>query len=146
MAKYVAAIDQGTTSTRCMIFDHSGSIICFDQREHEQIYPKPGWVEHNPDEIWERTQGVVRGALTKGGIDVADIAAVGITNQRETAVVWNRKTGRGRKKGRSDEDLSRDLADETADLLGHVLLFAHNNRIDLASAIERKWLFRPDEG
>lgn len=94
MAKYVAAIDQGTTSTRCMIFDHSGSIICFDQREHEQIYPKPGWVEHNPDEIWERTQGVVRGALTKGGIDVADIAAVGITNQRETAVVWNRKTGR----------------------------------------------------
>ena len=94
MAKYVAAIDQGTTSTRCMIFDHSGSIICFDQREHEQIYPKPGWVEHNPDEIWERTQGVVRGALSKGGIDVADIAAVGITNQRETAVVWNRKTGR----------------------------------------------------
>ncbi len=94
MAKYVAAIDQGTTSTRCMIFDHSGSIICFDQREHEQIYPKPGWVEHNPDEIWERTQGVVRGALQKGGISVADIAAVGITNQRETAVVWNRKTGR----------------------------------------------------
>ncbi len=94
MAKYVAAIDQGTTSTRCMIFDHSGSIICFDQREHEQIYPKPGWVEHSPDEIWERTQGVVRGALSKGGIDVADIAAVGITNQRETAVVWNRKTGR----------------------------------------------------
>ena len=94
MAKYVAAIDQGTTSTRCMIFDHSGSVICFDQREHEQIYPKPGWVEHNPDEIWERTQGVVRGALQKGGIDVKDIAAVGITNQRETAVVWNKKTGR----------------------------------------------------
>jgi len=68
-------------------------VICFDQREHEQIFPKPGWVEHNPDEIWERTQGVVRGALQKGGIDVADIAAVGITNQRETAVVWNKKTG-----------------------------------------------------
>jgi len=94
MAKYVAAIDQGTTSTRCMIFDHSGSVICFDQREHEQIYPKPGWVEHNPDEIWERTQGVIRGALQKGNIDVGDIAAVGITNQRETAVVWNRKTGK----------------------------------------------------
>jgi len=93
MAKYVAAIDQGTTSTRCMIFDHAGSVICFDQREHEQIFPKPGWVEHNPDEIWERTQGVVRGALQKGGIAVADIAAVGITNQRETAVVWNKKTG-----------------------------------------------------
>ncbi|MFV9506991.1 MAG: glycerol kinase GlpK [Oscillochloridaceae bacterium umkhey_bin13] len=94
MAKYVAAIDQGTTSTRCMIFDHSGSVICFDQREHEQIYPKPGWVEHNPDEIWERTQGVIRGALTKGNIEPSDIAAVGITNQRETAVVWNKKTGR----------------------------------------------------
>jgi glycerol kinase len=94
MAKYVAAIDQGTTSTRCMIFDHSGSVICFDQREHEQIYPKPGWVEHNPDEIWERTQGVIRGALQKGNIDVKEIAAVGITNQRETAVVWNKKTGR----------------------------------------------------
>ncbi|MEI8166566.1 MAG: glycerol kinase GlpK, partial [Chloroflexales bacterium] len=94
MATYVAAIDQGTTSTRCMIFDHAGSVICFDQREHEQIYPKPGWVEHNPDEIWERTQGVIRGALQKGHIDVKEIAAVGITNQRETAVVWNRKTGR----------------------------------------------------
>jgi glycerol kinase len=94
MAKYVAAIDQGTTSTRCMIFDHSGSVICFDQREHEQIYPKPGWVEHNPDEIWERTQGVIKGALQKGNIDVKDIAAVGITNQRETAVVWNKKTGK----------------------------------------------------
>lgn len=94
MAKYVAAIDQGTTSTRCMIFDHSGSVICFDQREHEQIYPKPGWVEHNPDEIWERTQGVIKGALQKGNIDVKEIAAVGITNQRETAVVWNKKTGK----------------------------------------------------
>jgi len=94
MAKYAAAIDQGTTSTRCMIFDHSGSVICFDQREHEQIYPKPGWVEHNPDEIWERTQGVVRGALQKGNLDTKDIAAVGITNQRETSVVWDKKTGR----------------------------------------------------
>ncbi len=94
MAKYVAAIDQGTTSTRCMIFDHAGNVICFDQREHEQIYPKPGWVEHNPDEIWERTQGVIRGALQKGNIDVKEIAALGITNQRETAVVWDRKTGR----------------------------------------------------
>ncbi len=94
MAKYVAAIDQGTTSTRCMIFDHSGSVVCFDQREHEQIYPQPGWVEHNPDEIWERTQGVIRGALQKGAIDVKEIAAVGITNQRETTVVWNKTTGR----------------------------------------------------
>ncbi|WP_287156095.1 glycerol kinase GlpK [Chloroflexus sp.] len=94
MAKYAAAIDQGTTSTRCMIFDHSGNVICYDQKEHEQIYPRPGWVEHSPDEIWERTQSVIRGALSKGGLSASDIVAVGITNQRETTVVWNRKTGR----------------------------------------------------
>ncbi|WP_322495244.1 glycerol kinase GlpK [Chloroflexus sp.] len=94
MAKYAAAIDQGTTSTRCMIFDHSGNVVCYDQKEHEQIYPRPGWVEHSPDEIWERTQSVIRGALNKGGISTGDIVAVGITNQRETTVVWNRKTGR----------------------------------------------------
>ncbi|MEI7643112.1 MAG: glycerol kinase GlpK [Chloroflexales bacterium] len=94
MTKYVAAIDQGTTSTRCMIFDHSGSVICYDQKEHEQIYPKPGWVEHSPDEIWERTQSVIRGALDKGKLSVSDLAAVGITNQRETTVVWNKKTGK----------------------------------------------------
>lgn len=94
MAKYAAAIDQGTTSTRCMIFDHSGNVICYDQKEHEQIYPRPGWVEHSPDEIWERTQSVIRGTLSKGGLSASDIVAVGITNQRETTVVWNRKTGR----------------------------------------------------
>ncbi len=94
MATYAAAIDQGTTSTRCMIFDHSGNVICYDQKEHEQIYPRPGWVEHSPDEIWERTQSVIRSALSKGGLSASDIVAVGITNQRETTVVWNRKTGR----------------------------------------------------
>lgn len=94
MAKYVAAIDQGTTSTRCMLFDHGGSVIAVDQREHEQIFPRPGWVEHNPDEIWERTQGVVQGALQKANASTADLVAVGITNQRETAVVWNKKTGK----------------------------------------------------
>jgi glycerol kinase len=77
-----------------MIFDHSGNVICYDQKEHEQIYPRPGWVEHSPDEIWERTQSVIRGALSKGGLSASDIVAVGITNQRETTVVWNRKTGR----------------------------------------------------
>jgi glycerol kinase len=94
MAKYAAAIDQGTTSTRFMVFDHAGKVVCFDQKEHEQIYPKPGWVEHSPDEIWERTQSVIRGALQKGNIDPKDIAAVGITNQRETALVWDKKTGK----------------------------------------------------
>jgi len=94
MAKYAAAIDQGTTSTRFMVFDHAGKVVCFDQKEHEQIFPKPGWVEHSPDEIWERTQSVIRGALAKGNIDPKDLAAVGITNQRETAVVWDKKTGK----------------------------------------------------
>ena len=94
MPKYVAAIDQGTTSTRCILFDHAGNIVSADQEEHEQIYPKPGWVEHDALEIWERTQGVVRGALEKSGAEVGDIASIGITNQRETTVVWERQTGR----------------------------------------------------
>ena len=76
-----------------MIFDHGGQVVAVDQREHEQIYPQPGWVEHDPKEIWYRTQQVVDGALQKGGVDVSDIQAVGITNQRETAVVWDRNTG-----------------------------------------------------
>lgn len=93
MPHYSAALDQGTTSTRCIIFDHSGRIVCCDQKEHEQIYPRPGWVEHNPIEIWSRAQEVIRGALTKGNVNPQDIAAVGVTNQRETTVVWDRKTG-----------------------------------------------------
>jgi glycerol kinase len=93
MATYVAAIDQGTTSTRCMIFDHGGNVIASDQREHEQIFPRSGWVEHNPMEIWQRTQSVVVAALEKAQINRTDLAAVGITNQRETTVVWDRKTG-----------------------------------------------------
>ena len=93
MSKYVAAIDQGTTSTRCMVFDHAGKVISIDQKEHEQIFPQPGWVEHSPTEIWDRAQDVVKGALEKGSLQTSDLAAVGITNQRETTVVWNRKTG-----------------------------------------------------
>src|SRR5271157_3348685 len=94
MAKYVGALDQGTTSTRFMIFDHSGGVVGIDQKEHEQIYPKPGWVEHDPAEIWTRCVEVIRGALKKAGITAADLAAVGVTNQRETTVVWDRKTGK----------------------------------------------------
>ena len=93
MPKYVAAIDQGTTSTRFIIFDHEGSVIAVDQKEHRQIYPKPGWVEHDPIEIWERTQEVIRGALSKGSISPNDIAAIGITNQRETTLIWDETTG-----------------------------------------------------
>ena len=94
MAQYVGALDQGTTSTRFMIFDHSGGVVAIDQKEHEQIFPKPGWVEHDPLEIWTRCVEVIRGALAKAGIKAGDLAAVGITNQRETAVVWDRKTGK----------------------------------------------------
>jgi glycerol kinase len=94
MSKYVAAIDQGTTSTRCMIFNHKGESVAIDQMEHEQIYPKPGWVEHDPMEIWARTQDVVKGAMDKLGASAKDIAAVGITNQRETTVVWDKNTGK----------------------------------------------------
>ncbi len=94
MAKYVGALDQGTTSTRFMIFDHAGGVVGIDQKEHEQIYPKPGWVEHDPAEIWTRCVEVIRGALAKAGIAAADLAAVGVTNQRETTVVWDRQTGK----------------------------------------------------
>jgi len=94
MAKYVAAIDQGTTSTRFMVFDQRGQVVSVDQKEHTQIYPKPGWVEHNPLEIWLRVQEVIHGGLAKAGVDPREIAAVGITNQRETAVVWEKATGR----------------------------------------------------
>ncbi|MBI3647405.1 MAG: glycerol kinase GlpK [Actinobacteria bacterium] len=93
MTKYVGAIDQGTTSSRFMIFDHGGNVIGVDQKEHEQIYPKPGWVEHDPKEIWTRTNEVIKGALKKAGLSPSDLAAVGVTNQRETTVVWDRKTG-----------------------------------------------------
>src|SRR5918998_23234 len=93
MAKYAAALDQGTTSSRCMVFDHGGKVVSVVQKEHEQIYPKPGWVEHDPMEIWQRCQEVMQEALDAAGASADDIAGVGITNQRETTVVWDRNTG-----------------------------------------------------
>ncbi|MDO0972632.1 glycerol kinase GlpK [Mycolicibacterium frederiksbergense] len=94
MPDFVAAIDQGTTSTRAMIFDHAGAEVGRHQLEHEQIMPQPGWVEHNPVEIWERTASVLTSVLNNTNLQPEDIAALGITNQRETTLVWNRKTGR----------------------------------------------------
>jgi glycerol kinase len=94
MAKYAAAVDQGTTSTRFMIFDHSGAVVGIDQKEFPQIYPKPGWVEHDPMAIWGSTESVIAGALAKTGVDPKDISAVGVTNQRETTVVWEKATGK----------------------------------------------------
>src|SRR5205085_7146390 len=94
MAKYAAAVDQGTTGTRFMVFSHDGRVVASDYQEHEQIYPKPGWVEHNPMEIWEKTQRVIKGSMQKKGIKADEISGIGITNQRETAVVWEKKTGK----------------------------------------------------
>jgi glycerol kinase len=94
MPKYIAAVDQGTTSTRFIIFDRTGHVVAVDQKEHKQIYPKPGWVEHDPLEIWERTREVIRSALAKAKCAVSDLAAVGVTNQRETTVVWDKNTGK----------------------------------------------------
>lgn len=94
MPKYVASIDQGTTSTRCMIFDHTGQVINLSQKEHEQIYPQPGWVEHDPLEIWKRTQEVIGECIARVKILPSDLSAIGITNQRETTVVWDRHTGK----------------------------------------------------
>jgi glycerol kinase len=92
--QYIGAIDQGTTSTRFCVFDRGGRIVASAQKEHEQIYPRPGWVEHNPEEIWQATQEVTARALQQGGIRAAELAAIGITNQRETTVVWDRRTGK----------------------------------------------------
>ncbi|MDM8553439.1 glycerol kinase GlpK [Desulfococcaceae bacterium HSG7] len=94
MAKYVGALDQGTTSNRFIIFDPNGRIISIDQKEHEQIFPQPGWVEHNPIEIWQNAQDVIRGALAKAQLSGTELAAIGITNQRETTMLWDKNTGK----------------------------------------------------
>src|SRR5437868_10737985 len=98
---YVGAIDQGTTSTRFMVFDKAGAVVCAAQKEHEQIFPAPGWVEHNAEEILHRTYEVIAEALTKRGLKPGDLAGIGITNQRETTIVWERATGK-----RSEEHTS----------------------------------------
>lgn len=94
MSNYLGAIDQGTTSTRFIVFDRTGRIVSAAQKEHEQIYPKPGWVEHDPEEIWRRTQEVIADAMQQRVFRPKDLAAIGITNQRETTILWNRKTGK----------------------------------------------------
>lgn len=94
MADFIGAVDQGTTSSRFMIFDHGGNEVARHQLEHEQILPRPGWVEHDPVEIWERTNSVIQNALRTAGLNGTDLDAIGITNQRETTVVWDPRTGR----------------------------------------------------
>jgi glycerol kinase len=94
LANYIGAIDQGTTSTRFIVFDRAGRVVTIAQKEHEQIYPEPGWVEHDPEEIWQGTREVIAEAMAKASLQPSDLAAIGITNQRETTIVWNRKTGK----------------------------------------------------
>ena len=94
MKKYILALDQGTTSSRAIVFNNSGLPVATAQKEFTQYFPEPGWVEHNAEEIWSTQAGVAIEAMTKAGIESSDIAAIGITNQRETTVVWNRKTGK----------------------------------------------------
>src|SRR5438874_4967198 len=93
MPAYVLALDQGTTSSRAILFDHAGSIAAVAQKEFRQIFPKPGWVEHDPNEIWSSQAGVASEVLARAGASPADVAAIGITNQRETTIVWDRHTG-----------------------------------------------------
>ena len=93
MAKYIMALDAGTTSNRCILFNESGEMCSVSQREFPQYFPKPGWVEHDPEEIWDTTLEVARTAMLKMKVPARDIAAIGITNQRETTVVWDRSTG-----------------------------------------------------
>ncbi|MHB8813562.1 MAG: FGGY family carbohydrate kinase, partial [Steroidobacteraceae bacterium] len=94
MSRYVGAIDQGTTSTRFIVFDRKGDIVSVAQKEHQQLYPQPGWVEHDPLEIIRNTDEVISAALARGKLRASDLAAVGITNQRETTVLWVNSTGR----------------------------------------------------
>jgi glycerol kinase len=131
VSRFVMALDQGTTSSRAILFDESGAVVAVDQHEFPQHFPRPGWVEHGPDEIWESQLRAGRGALAKAGARGADVAAIGITNQRETAVVWDRKTGepihraivwQSRQTAGICEDLrARGLADEVRKRTGLVI-------------------------
>src|SRR5262245_55135139 len=91
--RYILALDQGTTSSRAILFDHTGHVAGLAQKEFPQLYPKPGWVEHNPADLWETQSSVALQAMSMAGVTPADVAAVGITNQRETTLVWDRRTG-----------------------------------------------------
>lgn len=120
MSRYILAIDQGTTSTRCMIFAQQSQVIAVAQHEHQQIYPQPGWVEHDPAEIWQRTQQVINEALAQAQLTASDIAAIGITNQRETTVIWDRRTGQAYGNAIVWQDMRTDaLCKELAGTIGN---------------------------
>ncbi|MDB5460842.1 MAG: glpK, partial [Caulobacteraceae bacterium] len=147
--QYIGAIDQGTTSSRFIVFDKGGHIISVAQREHEQIFPQPGWVEHDPEEIWRNTQAVIAEALEAKGLEPSQLAAVGITNQRETTVVWDRRTGKPVHNALVWQDtrvdgLARDLAKH-----GGPDRFRAKTGLPLASyfsGLKLKWLLDNLEG
>lgn len=125
MADFVGAVDQGTTSTRFMIFDHGGNVVAAHQLEHEQILPRAGWVEHNPVEIWERTQTVIGTALSGAGLTATDLDSLGITNQRETTIVWDRHTGRPWHNALVWQDTRTDSIAAALDREGHGATIRH---------------------
>ena len=149
MKKYVAAIDQGTTSTRCILFDRQGNIVSVGQKEHEQIYPKPGWVEHNPDEIWKNTLEVIALARIKASATAGDVAAIGITNQRETTVVWNRRTGKAYHNALVWQDTRTGALVAKYEQEGGIDRFRATTGLPLAtyfSGLKLKWLLDNVEG
>ena len=143
MAEYVGALDQGTTSTRFMVFDHHGQVVAADQKEHEQIFPKPGWVEHDATEIWRRSQEVTDAALAKAGLSATDLAAVGITNQRETTVVWDSSTGQPIHNAIVWQDTRTDRICSDLAAVGGQDRFRHSTGLPIAtyfSGPKIKWL------
>ena len=143
MPDYVAALDQGTTSTRFIVFNRAGRPVASAQKEHEQIYPQPGWVEHSPDEIWRRTQEVISEAMERAKIGARDLAAIGITNQRETTVLWDRATGRPAHNALVWQDMrTADLVSEFS-LSGGPGRFRHQTGLPLStyfSSLKLRWL------
>ena len=143
MATYIGAIDSGTTSTRFMLFDQQGTVIAYDQREHQQIFPQSGWVEHDGLEIWERTRQVIGATLAKAQLSARDIAAVGITNQRETTLLWDRATGVPVHNAIVWQDTRTDRICHQLTEQGHAELFYHKTGLPLAtyfSGPKIRWL------
>src|SRR5579859_4286650 len=143
MPKYIAAIDQGTTSTRFIVFDSAGRTVACAQKEHRQIYPQQGWVEHDAKEIWRRTEEVIAEAMEQAGLQAADLAAVGITNQRETTLLWNKKTGQPLANAIVWQDMR--VAGDVARLASEIGddFFRHRTGLPLStyfSALKLRWL------
>jgi glycerol kinase len=149
VADFVGAVDQGTTSTRFMVFDHSGAEVARHQLEHTQVLPRPGWVEHNPVEIWERARAVIKTVLDTRNLGVADLAALGITNQRETTVVWNRRTGRPYGNAIVWQDTRTDTIAATLERQGHGEMIRHKAGLPPAtyfSGGKLRWLLDTVDG